>query len=356
MSDSFWFVFDIDGVITDGTLLTDGKSQPYKTINMKDLDALNELVSRGHFVGAVTAEKDTFSEWIKNKIPWAFFCDQVANKGVVLQEIRKKHHIDEGKLIYVGDGKKDCSAFPFCDYFICPNDAIEDVKNKADVILDNRAGTGIIWQLVNMPERLVRNQPKGKTADNDLWQKVIQRHSIVLEKMRAIDFSSTVVRAGDMLVDAIEKGNKIVLFGNGGSAADAQHIAAEFVGNYGYKREPINAIALTSDTVIISSIANDYNYEEIFSRQIQACVNKGDVVIGISTSGKSKNVLNGLNKASSLGAKSILLTGQNNRAENNILSVNVPSDSTPLIQEMHIVIGHYWVEYIESTLFISSQF
>lgn len=146
---------------------------------------------------------------------------------------------------------------------------------------------------------------------------------------------------------ALDAGGKIVLFGNGGSAADAQHIAAELVGRFKKERNPHAAIALTTDTSILTAVANDYGYEEVFARQVQALVTDKDVVIGISTSGYSPNVLNGLAAAQSLGAETYLLTGNQIKGQYYYTRLSVPSSDTPRIQEAHILIGHLLCELID---------
>jgi len=143
-------------------------------------------------------------------------------------------------------------------------------------------------------------------------------------------------------INSLKNNGKILILGNGGSAADAQHIAAELVGRYKTERRGLAAIALTTDTSIITSISNDYGYDSVFERQIQALANERDVVIGISTGGTSKNVINALSFASKLGCKIIGLSGKDGGDMNKICDINivVPSQDTPRIQEMHIFIGH----------------
>jgi D-sedoheptulose 7-phosphate isomerase len=151
-----------------------------------------------------------------------------------------------------------------------------------------------------------------------------------------------VASAAKICINCLKNGGKILIFGNGGSAADAQHIAAELVGRYKTKRKGLSAIALTTDTSALTSIGNDFGYEHIFDRQIEAIAKKNDVVIGISTSGESTNVVNALKLSSKLGCATIGLSGQNGGEMNNICDLNIiaPSRDTPRIQEMHIIIGH----------------
>ena len=148
--------------------------------------------------------------------------------------------------------------------------------------------------------------------------------------------------AANLCIDCLHNGGKILIFGNGGSAADAQHIAAEMVGRYKVERKGLPAIALTTDTSALTSIGNDYGYNHIFDRQVEALANKGDVVIGISTGGSSGNVISALKLAKDIGCKTIGFSGRDGGEMNTLCDINlvVPAEDTPRIQEMHIVIGH----------------
>ena len=154
--------------------------------------------------------------------------------------------------------------------------------------------------------------------------------------------SESIEVAALLCIDSLKQGNKILLFGNGGSAADAQHIAAELVGRYKTERKGLSAIALTTDTSAITAIANDYGYLHVFNRQLEALANKNDVVIGISTGGTSANVISAIKLANDLSCKTIGLSGKGGGEFNSSCDVNiiVPSEDTPRIQEMHILIGH----------------
>jgi len=175
--------------------------------------------------------------------------------------------------------------------------------------------------------------------------------SIELKKYLQKETKNLVAMA-DLLVDAFRKGNKVLLFGNGGSAADAQHIACELAGKFYLDRAPLPAIALTTNTSSLTAIANDYSYEELFVRQVKGLVKQGDVVIGISTSGNSPNVLRGIEEAKRLGATTIALTGRGGRLKELADSViSVPSVDTPRIQEAHITAGHIICYLVEQALF-----
>ena len=158
--------------------------------------------------------------------------------------------------------------------------------------------------------------------------------------------------AGRLICDALAAGNKILLCGNGGSAADAQHIAAELVGRYEDQRRPFPAIALTTDTSALTALSNDFGYEEVFARQVQALGKPGDVLIAISTSGKSPNIIRAADAARSLGCKTIGLTGAQAEPLSHycFITVQVRSERTARIQEAHITIGHLWCEMVDQIL------
>ena len=169
---------------------------------------------------------------------------------------------------------------------------------------------------------------------------------------KSIENIPEIIKIIESITKSLKKGNKIILFGNGGSAADAQHIAAELVGRFGYDRKSLPAISLTADTSVITSIGNDYSFEKIFSRQCESLVNKGDVVVGISTSGNSINVKNGLLVSKRKGAKTVGFLGHKGGHIKNIddIPLIVNSNSTPIIQEVHRTAAHIICEMVEKNI------
>jgi D-sedoheptulose 7-phosphate isomerase len=181
------------------------------------------------------------------------------------------------------------------------------------------------------------------------------RASIAVKELllRNAEVVSLIAKVSELLVDTVDKGNKILLFGNGGSAADAQHIAAEFVGRFAFDRPALPALALSVNTSCVTAIGNDYGFDLVFSRQIEALARSGDLAIGISTSGNSLNVLHGLATAREKGLRTVAFTGCaggkiKNAAE---YCICAPSNETPRIQECHILIGHIISELVEETIF-----
>ena len=166
---------------------------------------------------------------------------------------------------------------------------------------------------------------------------------------------SSIARVSEVSLAAMKNGNKLLLFGNGGSAADAQHIAAEFVGRFAFDRPALPALALSVNTSCVTAIGNDYGFDQVFSRQLEALARPGDVAIGFSTSGNSPNVLHAISTAKKMGLQTVALTGtpggKLKQAADLDHCVCVPSSETPRIQECHILIGHIVSELVEQELF-----
>ena len=172
-------------------------------------------------------------------------------------------------------------------------------------------------------------------------------------RLRMIEtMTGDILEAAKTIAEAFKAGRKILLFGNGGSAADAQHIAAEFMNRFLMERPPLPAIALTTDTSILTSISNDYSFDEVFGKQIKGLGKKGDIAFGISTSGNSQNVLKAFRVAKKQGMVTIALVGEGGKAASLAdISLCVPSRSVPRIQEAHAVVGHILCDLTDALLF-----
>ncbi len=180
----------------------------------------------------------------------------------------------------------------------------------------------------------------------------IDSHQRVMESVKG-ELAPKIAAVADLLVDALGKGKKLLVMGNGGSAADAQHFAAEIVGRFKMERRGLPAVALTTDSSILTAIGNDYGFEQIFRRQIEALACEGDVVVGISTSGTSRNVHGALLLARELGCRTIGLLGKDGGTIREIVDVDitVSCDDTPRVQEGHITIIHIICDLVERGLF-----
>lgn len=185
-------------------------------------------------------------------------------------------------------------------------------------------------------------------------EEAIQNLNLLKEDAQTLQSIQTI---SDWIISAIESGNKLMICGNGGSAADSQHMAGEFLCRFYQNRIPLPAIALTTDTSTLTAISNDFAYEVVFSRQIKALGKPNDVLLGISTSGSSKNVLMAFQTAKEIGIRTVLLTGSFDReiAKFSDLVIKVPSKDTPRIQEMHLLIEHIISELVERSIFAGEK-
>ena len=177
----------------------------------------------------------------------------------------------------------------------------------------------------------------------DVKQRILANESLI----------NIISKVADEIVNAYKNKGKVLFCGNGGSAADAQHLAAELSGRFYFDRKPLPAEALHVNTSYLTAVANDYSYDEIYARLIDANGNKGDILVALSTSGNSKNIIKAIEKANSYGMITIGLTGETGGKMKDICTylINVPSNDTPRIQESHITIGHIICEIVEASLF-----
>jgi D-sedoheptulose 7-phosphate isomerase len=191
-------------------------------------------------------------------------------------------------------------------------------------------------------------------SDTEAAIREIFRESARVKDVFLREQGAALARAVDVVAPALDQGHRLLLFGNGGSAADAQHIAAEFVGRFMAERRPLPAIALTTDTSALTAIANDYGYDEVFARQVRALGRAGDVAIAISTSGKSPSVLRAVEAARSLGMRTVGLTGGDGGALAGLVELCLrvsASTHSCRIQETHILIGHVLCELVDRRMF-----
>jgi len=194
------------------------------------------------------------------------------------------------------------------------------------------------------------------SAKEDLVLKYIEDCIHIKEQLIKTRLES-ITQIADEIIRAYQKGNKIIWFGNGGSAADAHHLSAELVGKFYLKRKAMASIALTTNTSILTAVANDYDFSQIFARQVEALVNQGDIVIGISTSGDSLNVIQGTEQAKRMRAITVAFAGATGGELKSIADylITVPSTETPQIQESHLMIGHIICYLVEKELFYGNN-
>lgn len=343
-------VFDIDGVITDGSVIIDSSGNEQKQINLKDIDAIFELHRRGYKLAAITGEDTEIVNYFEKRFPWEYFYRGNKTKKETMQQIEQGTGISRENICYVGDGKYDVEPLNYAGLGLCPANAIDKAKNAADIILQNDGGKGCIWEIISILEKYNDE----KCAHNYFFRR-LEEHTNIFKKLASDqELTDTVMEIGDKIISILEKGGGIYLCGNGGSAADAQHIATEFISRFYQERPGLNAEALSVNTSTLTAIGNDYSFERVFARQLEAKAKAGDMVIGITTSGTSKNVLEALRYAQKNELVSVLMMGGFEEPELDGVAdyiIKIPSLITPRIQEAHVFLGHVIAEYVEHRMF-----
>lgn len=343
-------VLDIDGVITDGSVIIDSQGREQKQINLKDIDAIFELHRRGYKLAAITGEDTEIVGYFERRFPWEFFFRGNKTKKETIQQIEQETGIGREYICYVGDGKYDVEPLTYAGLGLCPANAIDRAKHAADIILQNDGGKGCLWELISILEKY----DDGISLQNYFYQRLNEHENIFKKMASDQNLMGSVMEIAEEILKLLKKGGQVFLCGNGGSAADAQHIATEFISRFYRERPAMNAEALTVNTSTLTAIGNDYSYERVFARQLEAKAKPGDMLIGISTSGRSKNVLEALRYARKNGIITVMLTGEEEVLELNNLCgyvVRVPSRITSRVQEAHIFIGHTIAEYVEYKMF-----
>ena len=355
MNDIRMLVFDIDGVITDGKRYI-GEDGEAKTVALKDLDAISLLHEAGYKVGCVSGENTPFSRAFSRMIPLDYVSLGRKAKADAIWEIGERFGLSSDELCYIGDGKYDIPVLEMVGLGICPADAIDEVKCVADIVLERNGGEGCIAACYTLLEKRKAAQSSidaGQAGAGELIRKRVAEHRAVLDALAADKaLYARIDAAIGMINDCYRNGGCLYLCGNGGSAADAQHLAAEMVGRFYLERPALRAEALTVNTSILTALANDYDFNMIFARQLEARAKTGDVLVGLTTSGTSANILQAFQKAKGMGVKTVLLTGAISDGAPiwpfTDCMLNVPSKDTPRIQEMHILIGHIICEAVET--------
>lgn len=339
-------VFDIDGVLTDGSVTVDEQGREQKRINLKDIDAVFELKRRGFLLAAITGEASNIVSYFQNRFPWDYFYSGKKHKLETIRQLEIETGVTFEEICYIGDGKYDVEPLQYAKLGICPADAIDTAKRAADVILQNSGGAGCLWELVE-----ILNKYNAPVCKEHYFMERLEEHRSIFKKISSdMNLMTTVMNIGEKILDIFEHNGQVLLCGNGGSASDAQHIATEFISRFYRERPAMNAEALSVNTSTLTAVGNDYSFERVFARQVEAKAHPGDMIIGISTSGKSKNVLEALRYAKEHGMITVMLMGDFENMELDELAdylVKVPSKVTPRIQETHIFIGHLIAEYVE---------
>ena len=347
---------DIDGVVTDGTAEGDapGDGDAGKRFSFHDLDAITRAKDAGFALALVTGEDGPSVDWIAHRFGIERVKRGAKDKLAALGALASELGTSLDAFCYVGDGDRDAAALSRVGLGLAPANATRAAKAAADRVLCREGGAGAVAEGVSL---LLQLQAEGtrvpalKEAMRCIVLDSLGAHQRLLRQSLP-----TLARVAGTILHAIRTGHRIFLFGNGGSAADAQHVAAELVGRFARDRDPWGAIALTTDTSVLTAVSNDWEFADVFARQVRALARAGDVVVGISTSGRSPNVLRGLEAGRAVDAVTVGFTGDagGGMSECSDVCFCAPADATPRIQELHLVAWHAICELVEMELAPSS--
>jgi len=339
-------VFDIDGVLTDGTVEVGGGGR--RRLFLRDLDALTLARRAGLQVAFLTGEDSPEVRELVDRCGGGEAVFGGKEKAAGLAEIATRLGLPLEAVCYVADAGRDVDALRLAGLALAPADASAAARGAAARVLCASAGRGAVAEAVDLALRF---------RDDDLR---VDRFEAIVKETAAcsreaherfwVQCAPVVVQVAHRVTVTLRRGGKLLLFGNGGSAAIAQHAAAELVDRFGQDRGPLPAIALGCDSSALAAVGNGMSLEGVFARQVRALARPGDLAVGLSTSGRSVNVLSGLAAARELGAETFGLTGADGgeMAACCDLCLRVPSESAPRIQELHVLAWHLICECVES--------
>ncbi len=354
---------DIDGVLTDGKVLLDASGEERKTISYHDIDAVFSARRRGLEVALVTAEDTPWVDFIAARLEIEDVFREAKDKLKAIHELAEHFGVSLGQICYVGDSDRDAPALRAVGLGIAPANATAIAQQAARIVLNSMGGHGAVAEALQSLQKVQHGQKRGPgedqptaVGDSSLGDLASQVQRLAVQTVSVLQatseqLASQIAQVAQMMIRTWACGNKVLIFGNGGSAADAQHFAAELVGRFERDHAALAAIALTTDTSILTSLGNDFGLEAIFARQVEALGCRGDLAIAVSTSGDSANILPAVQAARRLGIQTIGLTGRDGGqlAQMVDISLLVPAYNTARIQEAHGFIIHALCHLIEES-------
>lgn len=346
---------DVDGVLTDGSVNITPSGEESKGIAFRDLDALARARKAGLRIALVTGEEGPLVMAIAAKAGAEFVLPAAKDKAAALEALSANAAVPLSSICFVGDADRDAMAFPMVGLSLAPADASRAARRTASRVLSARGGAGAVEEAV---ELLLSEGDQGDLRpgfENTLRR--ITEDSLRAHEKLILESIPTLAEIASLITRSLKAGRRILFCGNGGSAADAQHVAAELVGRFALEREPFPALALTTDTSILTAVGNDWDFKDIFARQVRAHARHGDIVVGISTSGKSPNVVRALEVARDCGAVTVAFTGRNGGAVAKAAdySFKAPDAATPRVQELHLLAWHGICEIVEAAMVSRSE-
>lgn len=353
-SDILLLALDVDGVLTDGSVTITPSGEESKGIAFRDLDALARARRAGLRVALVTGEEGPLVMAIAAKAGAEFVIPGAKDKVSALEALSANAAVPLANICFVGDADRDAMAFASVGLSLCPADGSRAARRSASRVLGSKGGAGAVEEAVDF---LLGDGEGDLRPGFENTLRRITEDSLRAHEKLIIESIPTLAEIASIITRALRAGRRIFFCGNGGSAADAQHVAAELVGRFALERQPFPALALTTDTSILTAVGNDWDFKEIFSRQVRAHARHGDIVVGISTSGKSANVVRALEVARECGAVTLAFTGRNGGAVAKAadFSFKAPDAGTPRVQELHLLAWHGICEVVEAAMVSRSE-
>lgn len=341
---------DIDGVLTDGTTSLAAGTLETKCISFQDLDAVGVARRAGLALALVTGEDNALVDVIADRFSIAHLKRGAKDKLTALKELAAELGLSLNDICYVGDSDRDAAALVEVGLALAPANATPAARAAAHRVLTAAGGQGAVAEAVRLVLQL-REQAAAAEALETEMRRIVE-DSIAAHKNLLAESLSVLAAVAQEFIRTILSGHKILLLGNGGSAADARRVAGELVGRFLRESEPWPAIALTTDTSVLTGVGNDWEFADIFARQVRALARPGDAVVGISTSGRSANVLRALQHARQRGAVTIGFTGRDAGPMRELCDFCfcAPAFSTPRVQELHLLAWHAICELVETRL------
>lgn len=346
---------DVDGVLTDDTFGWDAQGVETKRFAFLDVMGVSRATKAGFVFALVSGEATSFVDRYAAKMKIGDVFQGTKDKASSVREFAKRHDLQTDEILFVGNDINDLEAMSICGLSAAPIDAHDSVIRYVDYVTKRPGGHGAVREVLDLlmsrdvATSNVEKRPdmsnffaEELAAHQDVLSKLVNEHGAELEQLRKL------------FMDCFTGGHKLLFCGNGGSAADSQHIAAEFINRFRFDRPALPAIALTVDTSVLTCIGNDSSYDFVFSRQVEALAQPGDVVVGITTSGRSKNILLALEAAKKKKAIAVGLTGKDGVARMKDVTdfcLGVPSNDTARIQEGHEFALHCVAALVENAMF-----
>ncbi|NLW91143.1 MAG: SIS domain-containing protein [Syntrophomonadaceae bacterium] len=353
-------LLDIDGVMTNGKVSIDESGKQSKQIDFQDIDAVFKAKREGLKVGFISGEDGSIVEYFDHRFEPDVFVKGCKDKKGTVESILSELGMHPESLAYVGDSYHDQAVIKLAGLGMCPANATDDTKMISDHVLSRKGGDGAVREAIlyildsNRRESEVPPMNAIDISDCLSVDEILNQHYQMIDAMLMDQqLKSTVMNVSNIIVDALKAGNQVLFCGNGGSASDAQHLATELVSRFYHDRQALSAEALTTNTSSLTAIANDYVFDQVFSRQVEARGRAGDVLIGLTTSGNSVNVIKALRAAKARDMITVAMTGGHSATDIEKvadITIKVPSRLTPRIQEGHILVGHLICELVERAI------